>query len=217
MKLLILVLFLACLLSGCGGSPADLATDSSATAEASISSDTFSNSDTDDLPMESVAIAIEQAGIINIGMSLTDVYQWFDSAQVQKVLEKKSANNAAHVYSLLSTEAVPLMILFVSATDTITGIIIHNPAYQTEKGIGVGSTFSQLSREYHIASITATKDRQVIVTVEELQKKEIENGKETTVAVKFELGVDPGSVLVENNAVVPSSIPPHIQITRIFL
>jgi basic membrane lipoprotein Med (substrate-binding protein (PBP1-ABC) superfamily) len=217
MKMLFLVPFLAGLLIGCGGSSTNTTTDTSATARASVATDTFSNTDQDDHPLESVAIDIEQAGIVHVGMSLTEVYQWFDSTQIQQVSEKRPGNNREQIYSLVSAEAVPLMILFVSASDTITSIIVHNPAYQTEKGIGVGSTFSQLSREYHIANIVTTEDKQVIATVEELQKKEVQHGREITTAVKFELGIDTGGLLLENNSVLPSSVPPHIQITRIFL
>ena len=174
MKNLILVPFLVGLIAGCGGSPADLANDTNATAGASSTTDTFSTADLDDQPMESVALDIDQAGIITIGMSLTEVYEWFDSTQIQKVPEKgkKSGTPLHQTYTLLSTDSIPLMSLSVSS-DTITGIIVQNPAYQTEKGIGVGSTFSQLSREYHIASIIVNKDKQVIATVEELQKKEV--------------------------------------------
>lgn len=217
MKILILVPFLAGLIAGCGGSPEDSSTDTSATAEATRSTDTFSNTDLDDHSTESVAIDIDQAGIINIGMPLAEVYQWFDSTQLQKVSVNKSGTTSNQSYTLLSSDTIPLMSLSVSPANTIKSIIIHNPAYQTSKGIGVGSTFSQLSREYHIASIVITKEKQVIATIEELQKKQVLNGQETTVAVKFELGVDPGGLLLENNSVLPSSIPPHIQITRIFL
>jgi hypothetical protein len=150
-------------------------------------------------------------------MSVIEVYQWFDSTQVRQSAASKNGTTRPHSYTVVSPDATPLLVFTVSPTDTITSIAIQNPAYQTPKGIGVGSTFSQLSRAYHIAKIVTTKDKQVLATVEELQKKHIVNGQETQMSIRFELGVDISGLLLENNTVLPSSVPPDTRITKILL
>jgi hypothetical protein len=168
-------------------------------------------------PMESVSIDVDRAGIVSLGMTVDEVYQWFDSTQVRKSPESKPGAARTPTYTVFSPDDAPLLFFSVSPKDTITSITIQNPAYQTEKGIGVGSTFAQLSRAYHIARIFTTSDKQVIATVEELQKKQVLNGQELNMTIRFELGVDAASLLQENNSVLPSSVPPDAQITRILL
>jgi hypothetical protein len=217
MRLLAYTLFMAFIAASCESSQSVTA-EAEATDTAPISTDTSAEMLVEDEhPMESVSIDIDRAGIISIGMSVDDVYQWFDSTQIRRESSAKSAQRPAQTFTVYSPDAVPLMIFTVSATDTINSITIQNPAYQTEKGIGVGSTYSQLSRAYHIARIFTTQDRQVVATVEELQQKKIRNGQEAYTSIRFELGVDAGDLLQENKIILPSSVPPNTRITRIFL
>jgi hypothetical protein len=217
MKLLTLVLFVALVAASCESSQSDSAASADAAIAPLATDSSTANLLEEDNPMESVSIDVDRAGIVSLGMSVIEVYQWFDSTQVRQSPTTQSKATRTQAYTVLSPDAVPLLFFTVSPTDTITSITIQNPAYQTEKGIGVGSTFSQLSRAYHIAGIFTTKDKQVVAIVEELQKKQMLNGQEANLKVRFELGVDPTGLLLENNTVLPSSVPPDTRITRILL
>ncbi len=80
------VCFLACLLAACRDSSiTQEAVNEHGPVTASISADSYSDAEfPDDHAMESVSIDTDKAGMIRLGMSFTEVYQWFDSTCIRK-------------------------------------------------------------------------------------------------------------------------------------
>ena len=158
-------------------------------------------------------IELGQVGNIRKGMATGELFSLFDSTQIQVQYNKHNG----YTYAIYHNSDDPAIICTSWNGKAIDGIKILGTAYKTGKGVGVGNTFADLTKAYHVEKVQADKDFQVYVWVEELQRKQYKQGKEEVTGILFEMGFDASDLLQESGTIPASAIPPDAKIVGILL
>lgn len=159
-------------------------------------------------------ISLSGAGPVTKGMHARMLYELYDST----LIRKSGLQTNQRVYTVFEKGTVkPVMVCRATSSDTIIGIEIQATDFRTEKAIGVGNSFADLARSYHIAEVYADQNSRVFVRVEELQQIKYNSGSEKYEFVEFEIGFSPEGATDEKSNIPASAIPPDVKIISIVL
>lgn len=125
------------------------------------------------MPVDNLDFLVTEnsVGIFKNGMTVEGVLNIVPKAQIKKVVDKDGYENSYDDYLYFDKSKIHLLTLTTTLQDNsqskINRILILDKRFKTHKKIGLGSTYSELKKNYKITDIGSDLEH-IVVTVEEL-------------------------------------------------